>query len=209
MISLVFDTETTGPISKPDWTDPAISSLVQIFAALYEHEEHSDDFIVDNVNMQKPFAVLSTIIDADMDVPKGAFDVHGIDRKKMRRLGVDPANVAHLMEDFFDITDVIVAHNKRFDLGIIKRFLHVNGRDASFIDEKANFCTMNALRPVMQITPKVYGDFKNPKLIEAYRYVFNRDFDGEAHDASADAVAAADLYFACLQMHIPDPSVKV
>lgn len=218
-ISLVFDTETDGPVSKPDPRDPATASTVQLYAALYEHEEGksyldeypiegahpTDEPIIKFVNTAKPFAVLSTILDARVDVPKGAFDVHGISREKTERLGADPKNVAHLLEDFLDIADVLVAHNIRFDLGVVGRLLHVNGLDASILDEKKQFCTMRALKPVMRLTPKVYGDFKNPKLIEAYRYIYNRDFEGQAHDAAADSVACADIYFACMHMNVEDP----
>jgi DNA polymerase-3 subunit epsilon len=51
----------------------------------------------------------------------------------------------------------------------------------------------------MKMTPKVYGDWKNPKLIEAHRYIFGRGFEG-AHDASADSAACAAIYFAILAM---------
>lgn len=217
MISLVFDTETTGAVSKADPRDPSTASVVQVYASLYEHNGDGDEVqILDEinhlgdkaerfVNVARPFATLSTLVDADVDVPKGAFDVHGIDRKKAARLGVDPKNVAHLLEDFFDIADTIVAHNLRFDTGIVGRLFHTSGIDASIVGEKAQYCTMRALKPVMRLTPKVYGDWKNPKLIEAYRYIYNRDFEGQAHDAAADSLAAADIYFACLHMDIEDP----
>lgn len=219
MISLVFDTETTGPCSKPDPADPATDAVVQLYASLYEHDpavsqieeiEGSDngEHVMRFFNRARPFATISTIVDAGRDVPKGAFDVHGIDRAKAKRLGVDPKNLAHIFEDFVDIADTLVAHNKRFDLGICGRMLHEHGLDADILKEKDTFCTMQALKPVMRLTPKVYGDFKQPKLIEAYRYIFNRDFEGQAHDAAADSLAAADLYFACLHMGISDPTNK-
>lgn len=223
-ISLVFDTETTGAVSKADPRDPATAHIVQLYAALYEHDPevsyieertlplpHFDmesDPLIEQRNIARPFAMLSTIIDAGVDVPKGAFDVHGIDRAKATRLGVDPKNAAHILDDFLDIAEVIVAHNIRFDTGIAGRLLHTSGIDASILASKKQFCTMRALKPIMRMTPKVYGDWKMPKLIEAYNYVFNRDFEGQAHDAAADSNAAADLYFACLHMGIEDPGVK-
>lgn len=217
-ISLVFDTETTGAKSGLDPRDPDIAGIVQIFGSLYEHDdqdglikeyditvngEHATRFEV----LPKPFATLQTIVDVGRVIEPGAQKVHGISRDTSKRLGVDPKNMAHVFEDFLDIADVIVAHNKKFDIGILGRALHEAGLDASILSEKRAYCTMNAMRPVMRMTPKVYGDFKNPKLIEAYRYIFNEDFKGEAHDAAADAKACADIYFACLFMQVPDNSV--
>ncbi len=210
MISLVFDTETTGAVSKADPKDPATDGIVQLYASLYEHDEAKSYITTDadgrHICSAEPFAVLSTIIDIGRPSHPKAVEVHGIDQARSKRLGVDPSNAAHIFEDFVDIADVLVAHNKRFDLGICGRFLHENGLDASILAEKKTFCTMNALQPVMRLTPKVYGDWKKPKLIEAYNHVFGRDFDGRAHDAASDSIAAAHLYFACLNINIKDPS---
>lgn len=216
MISLVFDTETTGPVSKPDFRDPSTDGIVQIFGALYEHDPKDTiaihDIMIGDMKgerfevLPKPFAQLSTIVDVGRPISPGAEKVHGISREKTKLLGVDPKNMAHIFEDFIDIADVLVAHNKKFDLGIVGRALHEAGLDAAILAEKKTFCTMNAMRPVMRLTPKVYGDFKNPKLIEAYRHIFNMDFKGEAHDAAADSLACADIYFACLFMDIKDPT---
>ena len=218
MISLVFDTETTGAYSKPDFRDPSIAGVVQIFASLYEHdpvdtikvhdimigEEKGERFEV----IPQPFAVLQTIVDVGQPIEPGAQNVHGISRAKTERLGVDPKNMVHLFEDFVDIADVLVAHNKKFDLGIMGRAMHVADLDPNILAEKETYCTMAAMKPVMRLTPKVYGDWKNPKLIEAYRYIFNEDFKGEAHDAAADAKACADIYFACRYMQLEDPGKK-
>lgn len=216
MISLVFDTETTGAVSKPDFRDPSIAGIVQLFGALFEHDPQDtidvQDIMIGDMKGErfivkpKPFAVISTIVDVGRAIEPGAQKVHGIDRDKTKRLGVDPKNLAHIFEDFIDIADVLVAHNKKFDLGIVGRLLHENDLDATILTEKETFCTMNAMKPVMRLTPKVYGDWKNPKLIEAYRYIFNEDFKGEAHDAAADSLACADIYFACRYMELKDPT---
>lgn len=203
MISLVFDTETSG-LSAKDHTSAKNGKLLQLYAALYEHAE-GESFIRKNAEGQMectatPFATLSTYLDAQVDVPPDAFKVHGIDKAKQAKLGADPFNVACLFEDMLDIADTLVAHNLNFDYAIIKHFLWSHDREIAYLDTKAQFCTMRTLKPLMRLEPKKYGDWRFPKLIEGYQYMFDRDFEGDAHDASADAKAAADLYFGLLYM---------
>ena len=202
MLSFVFDTETSG-FSKRDHTDPENGKLVQFYGALYEHDPNVSYIDTSNMTLKlRPIATLHTIVDSQVEVPQGAYEVHGIDKAKQAKYGADAFNVACLLEDFLDIADRLVAHNINFDVPIIKHFLWSHDREVDYIDGKEQYCTMRTLKPLMRLTPKKFNDWRFPKLIEGYRYIFDRDFKGDAHDASADAQAAADIYFGLLHMNV-------
>ena len=56
------------------------------------------------------------------------------------------------------------------------------------------YCTMNEMTDVCKLPGKFAGKYKWPKLQEAYRHAFGKDFDG-AHDALADASPARNSTF--------------
>ena len=45
------------------------------------------------------------------------------------------------------------------------------------------------------------GRIKYPKLIEAYKFFFNKDLD-RAHSANADAVATLEIYLALKNLEV-------
>lgn len=202
MLSLVFDTETTGPVAKADHTDKGNSKIVQIYAALFEHD--IDKSYIEQIDGKmvctaKPVQQVSLVLDAGVDIPKGAFDVHGISREKTEAMGVDPKRAIDLLGDLFSVADAHVAHNKQFDTRMVAHAAHAAGLDPNFLDGKFNVCTMKILTPVMKLMPKRFGDYRYPKLIAAHEYLYGYGFDG-AHDAAEDSLAAARIYFALLHM---------
>lgn len=206
-ISLVFDTETTSAKNKKDHTDPSNPKCVQLYAAMYEHDDYKNylsKIIVNGVTKKhlwlKPIQTVSCIVmmDDDETVEEGAFKVHGISRDRSQEVGVLRKSAANIFADFLDVSDRLVAHNIEFDKKIIRHMLHQAKIDAKLVDKPQAFCTMNYLKPIMKMEPKRFGDWKQPKLIEGYNFLFDRDFDGNAHDASVDAAACADMYFEIL-----------
>jgi DNA polymerase III epsilon subunit-like protein len=202
MLSFIFDTETTGASAKKDPFDPGNDKIMQLSGGLYEHDPEVD-YIVEKDGQLfldlDPVASINLIVQADKAAHKQAVAVHGISDERSKLLGVSPDNLAHIVEDLIDISDRLVCHNITFDTRMVKHLFATEGLDPAFVDSKDAFCTMEYLKPIMKMTPKVYGDWKNPKLIEAYKYIFNRGFDN-AHDANADGNACAAIYFAVLAM---------
>ena len=203
MISLVFDTETSDFPTK-DHTSPKSGRLLQFYGALYEHDpavsmiDATDAGVI--FNKAEPFSVFSTYIAEPITSTPGAFEAHKISRETTDRLGIDPLNAAHTIEDMIDIADRLVTHNTQFDIRVIRNALWRAGIDVSILDEKEEFCTMRKLAPVMQLKPKKYNEWRWPSLPEAYQYMYSRDFEGRAHDAGTDARACADIYFGILHM---------
>lgn len=198
--ALIFDTETTGVSIKKDPTDPTNSKLCQIYAALYEYDE-TKSYIADAetdypVCTAKPVSVLSTLVVPTEPPHEKAEAVHGLSMEKLKRLGVEPDSAAFMFIDLLAKADILVAHNLWFDTGIMRHHIDSVGLDFAVVDKPEPFCTMEKLLPVMKLTPKMYGNWKRPSLANAYKYIFKRGFDN-AHDASADANACADIFFAC------------
>lgn len=212
MYSLVFDTETTG-FAKKDYKDSKNAKIVQLYASLYDHDPDVSMIKEVNgvlVNTATPIAVLSTVINQNVVVPKPAFDVHGIDKKRMNQVGASPETVCSMFADMIDVSDRVVAHNTAFDIPITKHFFWQFGSEADIemLESKDSFCTMKKLTPIMALSPKKNNEYRWPKLPEAFKYFYDRDFDGPAHDASADAIAAADIYFALLHVYTQSPAQR-
>lgn len=199
MRSLIYDTET-------DSAKPTEATLLQLTAKLFEHEDDKAHITTSGRLLIKPIATISVIVDAGVDVPSGAFNVHGISRARTEEVGIDPKIVAETFAELFAITDLGVCHNANYDTKVMTKFLKEQGIDDIDIFSKEAYCTMKTLKPVMRLTPKVYGDFKNPRLDEAHQYLFGRGFEG-AHDSEADVDATTRVYFAAraLQKNLEIP----
>lgn len=206
MLSFIFDTETTGASTKKDPFADDHDKIMQFYGGLYEHDLDKNYIVEEEVDGKpqlffdlQPIVSFNFLVTTEKEPHKQAVAVHGITKERANLIGVSPDNLAHIIEDVVDVADRLVCHNTVFDTRMVKHLFATEGLDPALIDQKDQFCTMEYLKPVMKMTPKVYGDWKNPKLIEAHKYIFGRGFDG-AHDASADSAACAGIYFAILAM---------
>lgn len=179
---LFFDTETTG---KADFNAephaPHQPRLVQ-FAGLLADDDGNE---VSSANL---------IIKPDgFSIPESASAIHGVTTEKAFAVGVDCAVARKIFLNWWACSKLIVAHNINFDLLIMEGelFRKAGGRKP-WGEPRDTFCTMQAMTPVCKI-PGKYGDYKWPKLQEAYRHCFGCDFDG-AHNAMADVIACSKVY---------------
>jgi DNA polymerase-3 subunit epsilon len=175
---LFFDIETTG---KANFKAPPEAEyqprIVQLGALLCD--ENATDISAVNLFV-KPIS----------DIPSEASSIHGITTEFAQSHGVKLYHVLQVYWGLVSAADLIVAHNIDYDSFVIEgetRRVDADGQD------KPGFCTMKAMTPVCKI-PGNYGDFKWPKLAEAYRHAFGKDFDG-AHDAMSDIRATKEVYF--------------
>ncbi len=184
-----FDTETTG---LPNNRSPRLElqpHVLQLAVSLYDSE-------------RRPVFELSTLVallpEAKID-PK-ALETHGISFTQTTQYGVSTDQAVQLLRFAFARAEVVVAHNLQFDEKLLTFETTRTGRPSLF-EGKRKFCTMEATSPLLKLPPTEsmikwgHGDkFKSPKLSEAYRFLFNEDFEG-AHDALADTRACARVYF--------------
>lgn len=178
MISLFFDTETTGKADFKAAPDAKHQPrLVQIGAILQDDQTLKVYGEINLIVQPKAFTI-----------PKEASDVHGITTEIATQYGVP---LIHALEAFGSLAkrcEQYVCHNSEFDLIVM------TGEAMRMIVPwwaKESFCTMKATTPICKL-PGPYG-FKWPKLQEAHKHAFGKEFDG-AHDAMADVRACRDLY---------------
>lgn len=182
---LFFDTETTGKADfRAEPNAPHQPRLVQFAALLCEDggEEVSS---------------ASLVIKPDgFKIPAEAAGVHGITTERALATGVDCSVARHIYRRWWAYSKLVVAHNIDFDLLIMDGELYrAAGGVNAWGDPREMFCTMNAMTPICKL-PSVngYSDYKWPKLQEAYKHAFGKEFEG-AHDALADVRACASIYF--------------
>lgn len=178
---LFFDTETTG---KADFRaapgakhQPRLVQLGAILAAEDGKEMSAINLII------KP---------KDYEIAAEAAAIHGITTAIATGYGVDMEDALRIFAEFCRKPQQVVAHNITFDLLIARGEFIRAGIDDPFEGSKT-FCTMHAMTDHCQL-PGNYGDYKWPKLQEAHKYAFGKEFDG-AHDANADVRACAAIYF--------------
>lgn len=192
---LFYDCETSG---KADFNLPASHPsqphLLQIGLLLTDHAGRE---IAMATMIAKPSGWVIT--------PE-AEAKHGISLEMANQFGVTPALALSLYNHFSGVAKHRVAFNNQFDDIILEalafRLCKPCQHCAAFTDlmkEMTDICRIPNPNPR-------YRNFKWPKLEEAYRHVFKKDFEG-AHSAMGDVRATKDLFFWWLAQQQP-PKVE-
>lgn len=177
-MKLFFDTETTGKADMNLAPDAKHQPRIVQLAAL----------LTDNMGIE--LASLNLIIKAvDFEISTGSTLIHGITTEISRKYGVPLLYALMTFASLAKNADTYCAHNVEFDLFMLKGECL---RMVIDLPNKPTFCTMKMMTDIVQL-PGPYG-FKWPRLQEAYRFAFGKEFDG-AHNAIADVRACKDLYF--------------
>lgn len=181
-MTLVKDTETTGILNyKAPLGHPSQPHIVQLGAQLY-----SDD--------AKVKGEINLLIKPDgWTIPAEAQAIHGISTEDCEKYGVPIRTALAMFNTWLQFKPLLVAHNIDFDSFMIETEANRLGKE-SILAGLEQYCTMKHSTDLVKIPNVKRGDFKWPKLIETYRFLFNEDFDG-AHNAAADVLAAARVYF--------------
>lgn len=180
-----FDTETTGFVNErlPDG-HPDQPHIVQIAGIL------TDD-------AGKVASQFSLVVNPGVTIPPKTIEFHGITDEIASQLGVSPSTAVGLFDFMARRADLIVAHNIKFDIGVMASAYVREGREMLLFNR---FCTMEAATPVVNLPPsermKAAGMTKpkSPKLEECVRHFFDEPLDG-AHDALIDVAACARVFF--------------
>jgi len=196
MLTLVYDTETTGLPSKKK--NPLLADqpyIVQLACILY--------------NDTKPVAHFSSYLEPFVngqgrETPDEQFFIDaGLTKAAMLPSRLKTEMGLKIFNQFVRVADRTVAHNERFDGGrIADTYTRLIG---AVPDEWANtphYCTMLTLEPIMKLPAKWGKGYKWPNMDEAYRaFVDPKGFDG-AHDAMHDVAACAEVLFAVEKLSI-------
>lgn len=176
---LIFDTETTG-------IKPETARIVQLAAILL-----ADDF--------EERGRMNVLVQQDLPIPSEATRIHGITTGRANGEGT---TLAAALSEFCALVDLasetphegwIVAHNLAYDYKLYCYELARAGVKREKTGLLLPFCTMRALTERMRLPSRYPNSFKWPRLGEAFRFCFNRSFEG-AHDALADVEATRDIY---------------
>jgi DNA polymerase III subunit epsilon len=179
---LFFDTETTGiPDPKLPAEDPSQPRVVQI-AAIMDYP--------DGTEAQR----LDVILYCD-DVPEEASNVHGITTEISRKIGLNEGTGIDLFIDMLEVSELVVAHNAPFDIGILTgsaRRITCNPTFDPFAG-KPVFDTMRAGKIILKL-PDRQGGLRNPSLTVLHKGLFGCDFEG-AHRAITDVLATRKCFY--------------
>ena len=175
---MVLDTETSGfPLSRDpkDFDKFNSARLIELGYIMfdksgkeikkYDHLIKPDNFIITNTF------------------------VHGIKQEDALKAGKNVSQVLDELTQDLKQVDGIICHNISFDMAIIlsEAYRAKKIELIKLIEEKAHICSM-------AIGKKFIKMDKNPKLVELYKFLFNKEFIQD-HRALSDCVACADCYF--------------
>lgn len=178
---LVFDTETTGLVRHNlPASDPKQPMIVQLAAILYDNDANE-------------LHIMNTLVKTDgWDIPQVVVNVHGITKARADAEGIPLAEVIDLFNLMVARAKLVVAHNIKFDSGVLQCAYAKLGRLAPK-GFPPGFCTMESSTQLCKLPGR--GKYKWPKLSEAYKFLFKEELP-QAHDALADVRATARIYFA-------------
>lgn len=187
MLTLVFDTETTGKAKMKEPQRLHIQPyVVQLAAILY-----LDRKVVAEVN----FIGDPSFKGDRMSIPPGATKVHGITDAMVEAAAFDYKVLVPIFNQLLRKADRLAAHNMEFDLLLARAMFTRIAASHERLLEIPKVCTMLSAKPVLKL-PGMYGDYKWPSLEESYgALVDEKGFEG-AHDGMVDARACAAVLFA-------------
>lgn len=195
---LFVDVETTGPVldySAPVSDSKAWPHIVQI-AYILATEDRQVIFQGKNI----------VRIPDKVTINEKAFEVHGITEEFCKTYGLTPMLTYTLFDRMLSNCDVIVCHNIKFDLNVIRAEYFRYDMHHTF-KEKKRFCTMTD-KAVMNFVDarKSNNALKWPKLSELYYKCFGTTFDN-AHDAFADINATMHSFWHLIDLGIINPAL--
>ena len=171
---LVFDTETTNVLPKyAPLMKKYVSKfpyIVQLSFILYDTE--SGNILETGDNIIK--------LDSDVELPESSIKIHGITRENMETNGINIKDAIEGLRKCYNMCDVIVAHNIKFDNTMI--IVECMRNDLPVIINKNNknvesYCTMNNSIVMCNIIVETNtGSYKKfPRQYELHAYLFPND----------------------------------
>lgn len=188
---LFLDTETCGyPNDRLPDDHAAQPPLVQLGLILVDEDNGAE------------WATLEVVVKPNgYSIPESSSRVHGVTTPVAELVGVPLSCVVPMFVHFRNRARMIVAHNPKFDLAIMRQAIARNGKPVTLPGPAEVYDTAERSAELVGLPATEQmarwgrgGQKKTPKLVEAYRFFFGRDYDG-AHSALADARACKEVYF--------------
>ena len=176
MATLIFDTETSGLYTSkkkygyPPYTELTAYDTCRVVSICW--------YIVQNEKVvEQSYYVVKP---DNFKIGEESIKIHGITQEYAEDNGVDIKFVMANFHTALDKCKTIVAHNIQFDIHTVQSELYRYGlhNTLELFNDKHYICTMAKGKEYMNY-------YKNPKLGELYKYIYNEDMKN-AHNAIAD-----------------------
>jgi DNA polymerase III epsilon subunit-like protein len=156
---------------------------VSIAIIQYDNETHKD--------LQFIHALIKP--EGYTEMPKGAYDIHGISYEDTVAHGECFLKVYKILHTFLKQTKTVVGHNVEFDLNVIKSEAFRRGLPVDTLETVVPVCTLKMVKNI----------YNKPMRLEAiYFHLFNDTF--KTHNALTDTLACAKVYQALLKHTEPE-----
>ena len=189
---LIFDCETTG--LPRNWKAP-ISDLAnwpRVIQLAWSLFDKADQQLESMAHLVQPDG---------FTIPGDVQRIHGITTERALAEGIKLPTVLEKFSAAVERSEIIVAHNVRFDESVISaEYLRLR-LTPPFADKK-RICTMVQSTELCHIQGP-YGN-KWPTLSQLHRELFQSGYE-EAHDAGADVAACAKCFFELKRRRVVSP----
>jgi DNA polymerase III subunit epsilon len=184
---LFFDTETNGlPDFNKRASDPSQPHIVQLAALLTD--DNGECVESHNVIVKPDGWIISEEMTA----------IHGITHDEAQQVGMPEVCVMEILWAMMKKQSLLVAHNVTFDKFLARIGMRRHGLLSDEEDEwwkgMPSFCTMRATTDICALPGGRNGQFKWPKLKEAYKTIFGV-FPEHTHDAMDDLISCKRIFF--------------
>lgn len=212
---LAYDTETTGLWKNGLGIEHEAQPKICSISAILINETSDNTFeVVDSFDLiVKPDGwviappVLPTLgITAEeakaQKIRVSASDIHGITQEIAEEQGVPLFEAMKRFNELAQRADALLAHNESYDNLVVRHALKLLKRTIPLPERR--ICTMMMSKDYCRLPPNFPGgDWKWPKLEEAYKIVFDRDLVN-AHSSLADITQSVELYQELKRRGVPD-----
>lgn len=186
---IVFDVETTG-LPKNFNNSPKLFNL-------WPRIVQFSWIIVDNEKIKEKSYIVKP---ENYIIPLESTKIHNISNKEAILNGIELEKVLHYFEEDCKNTNLLIAHNAKFDTNIILSSCYKINKDVDFIKNKKIICTMKNTTKLCSL-PGKYG-FKYPKLQELYFFLFNKNPTEKLHNSLEDSRVTLKCYKKLLEMKL-------
>lgn len=212
---VAYDTETTGlwknGLSIEHEAQPKICSISAIL--INETSENTFEVVDQFDYIVKPdgWVIADPILPAlgiTMEEAKAqkirisASDIHGITQQMAEEQGVPLFEAMKHFAEMIKRAEATLAHNESYDNLVVRHALKLLKR--SIVMPEKRICTMMMSKDYCRLKPNFPGgDWKWPKLEEAYEIVFGKPLIN-AHSSLADITQSVELYQELKRRGVPD-----
>ena len=194
LTALFFDTETNGlPVDRNALTSDTTKwpHILQLSWSLTKYEDNAFTLISTATNY--------LYLPSEIPWNTGSAAIHKIPEATVRS-GSDARDVLKGFQEAAAKADVIIAHNLAFDKPVIRAAVYrLNSSENFSWWPTLEYCTMEHTKALCKLPTKFAkpsDPWKYPRLVELYKYLFNKEADKAAlHTASGDVA----ILIACFE----------